>query len=584
MKWKLFGNGILKRNIYYYFFMILITISSIWNIDKAIMPYCVSDEIGYWTAAAWINNFDWSPVMSHSQYYGWGYGILLSFIFKIPNPILRFRMAIVINAILLNLLFIFLVKICDLLFDNNDKKLNVIMAGMATCYSYNIIFAHTSMCEVFLTFLYVLSIYIFMKFVENPNRIHFFAFGILLILQLATHLRMLVCIIALIITITGMCCVQKIDIKRYLAFILLCSLVIIVVYFVKDLLVQSEYTSVYVSERLTGNEGVANHLSVFRSALDLEFWYELIYSLEGKIYYLLCSTLFMMPCALIYVADDIKQYFVSKYSENRTKKNVYLLIKIYICLCFLGALAVDTIYAMKPNRIDSLLYGRYVENMLPVIICMGCYWFIKRCDHKKFFLIVLILLPFMGKKTLLYLDNLKVSTSIPLNIGWFSGWITQDRMNDYFYYTLYPLFISLCMIVIFILLSSVNVKSACVWITICWIISAENGWLNVVTPQLDRMNEVIEASCELKQEGGPFYCVIPESLMTDSEEFVDVNWLQYQIGTDTLYEINIEEFRNSEKDLHIIVNKKNKNYDLYVDNGSIIWSNSRFSIIQHQSR
>ena len=131
-----------------------------------------------------------------------------------------------------------------------------------------------------------------MKFVENPNRIHFFAFGILLILQLATHLRMLVCIIALIITITGMCCVQKIDIKRYLAFILLCSLVIIVVYFVKDLLVQSEYTSVYVSERLTGNEGVANHLSVFRSALDLEFWYELIYSLEGKIYYLLCSTLF----------------------------------------------------------------------------------------------------------------------------------------------------------------------------------------------------------------------------------------------------------------------------------------------------
>ena len=142
MKWKLFGNGILKRNIYYYFFMILITISSIWNIDKAIMPYCVSDEIGYWTAAAWINNFDWSPVMSHSQYYGWGYGILLSFIFKIPNPILRFRMAIVINAILLNLLFIFLVKICDLLFDNNDKKLNVIMAGMATCYSYNIIFAY----------------------------------------------------------------------------------------------------------------------------------------------------------------------------------------------------------------------------------------------------------------------------------------------------------------------------------------------------------------------------------------------------------------------------------------------------------
>lgn len=584
MKFKIHKKKIMKGRVYCLFFSILIFISCVWNIDKAIMPYCVSDEIGYWTAAAWINNFDWSPLMSHSQYYGWGYGILLSLIFEIPDPVLRFRIAIVINAILLVLVFYFLCKICNLFFQDNDRNKNIFIAGMAVCYSYNIIFAHTSMCEVFLTFLFVVSIYVFMRCMEKREFIMFFIFGMLILLQFATHLRMLVCIIALFLIIIYMCCAHNIE-KRNFFVLAICSfLAIIVVYFVKDLLVQSEYTSSYVSERLTGNEGVGQHLSVFRSSASPEFWYELFFSLEGKIFYLLCSTLFMIIGALIYVIGGIKHYYICKRVKTEVNADIYLPVKIYVCLCFLGALAVDAIYAKRPERIDGLLYGRYVENMLPVMICMGCYWVTKKCNNKKLFLVILFLFPFLGKITLLYLNNSGIKTSIPLNVGWFSGWITQDRLNDYFYYTVYPLIISCCLTVVFILLSRINVKLACTLVAISWIVSAENGWLNVVTPQLDRINEVIDAAYELKQFSEPYLCVIPESLMTDTEEFVDVSWLQYQVGTSTLYEIGMDGLANRTTDLCVIISKKDKNYDFYVERGIVLWSNNRFSIVQYGAR
>ncbi len=573
-----------KDYIWYYFFCVIITISCVWNIDKAIMPYCVPDEIGYWTAAAWMNDFDWSPLMSHSPYYGWGYGILLSLIFKISNPVLRFRMAIVINALLLVFLFIILSKICNLLFVDIDKKVNIFIAGMATCYSYNLIFAHTSMCEVFLTFLFVLSVYAFMKAMKTHKLIYFIIFGFLILLQFATHLRMLVCIIATILISVYIFWTQKENRKSSLLLALFCFGAVLLVYWVKDSLVKSEYTSVYVSERLTVNEGVISHLSVFRSMMSSEFWYKLINSLVGKIFYLLCSTLFMIVGAFAYALNSIKQNLIDLCSRIEASKDIYLPVKIYVCVCFLGALAVDAISNMYSSRIDGLLYGRYVENMLPIMICMGCYWFIKKCNYKKMFLIILFSFSFLGKVTLIYLNKTKIVTSIPLNVGWFSGWITQEKLNDYFYYTVYPMVVSCILAIAFIILSRMNAKLGCLIMSVIWIISAENGWLNVVTPQLDRMNEVINASYELKQLDEPYLCVIPESFLTDTEELVDVSWLQYQMGTSTLYEINLEELENRKNNIHIIVSKKDKNYDLYTNGGSIMWSNSRFSIVEFQAK
>lgn len=578
---KLMNKNFIKKNKLYFFFVLLIIFSCTWNIDKAIMPYCVSDEIGYWTAAAWFNNFDWSPLMSHSKYYGWGYGVLLSIIFRISDPILRFRMAIIINTLLIILTFILLNNICNKFFSDSNKDVNIFIAGMASCYSYNIIFAHTSMSEIFLTFLFVLSIFTFIRYIEKPCLFRLLLFYIVILFEFATHLRTIVCIIAVFLTFTYMFLERNLTIKKLFIMLFCCFAIIIVVYAIKDLLVKSEYTSSYVSQRLTGNEGILSHLSIFKLAVSLEFWKQLLQSLGGKIYYLICSTAFTIIGAFFYIINNIKKHFIAKHTKQKNEEN-YIAVKLYIFLCFLGALAVDTICTVFPYRIDTIFYGRYVENMLPVIICMGSYWIMKVCNRKKVILLTILLFSFLGKTTLIYLHNLQIGGSIQLNVSWFSGWLTNDKLYNYFYYTVYPMFISCGLSLLFILLMRKKPKLACLIITMGWLISAETGWLNVVNPQLNRMNDIIDASRELKRMEEPYYCVIPESLSTNGEEFVDVNWLQYQIGTSTLYEITAADIvSKTNNDLHIIISPLNENYDLYTQSGEVIWSNDRFSIVEY---
>lgn len=561
--------------IYEILFSIVIIIACLINIDKAIMPYCVSDEIGYWTAAAWLNNVDWSPLMSHSQYYGWGYGILLALIFKIPDPIIKYRVAIIINSILLLFLFRLLTLINNILFISNKKEVNVFIAGMASLFSYNVVFAHTNMCENFLALLFVLCIYAFIKFIEKPNILYFLLFAFVLFLQNATHLRAIVCIIAVFPVLVYMICTRKINIKWLFIFIVTGILVNQGVYLIKDLLVQNEYTSNTI-ERLTGNEGISTHLSIFEQARSLEFWYELIISFIGKIFYLMCATAFTIIGFFGDMIDDIRSKLV-----GNNKGNVYLSAKIYICFCFLGALAVDAIYTMRPYRIDALLYGRYVEYVIPVMICIGTNWLIKVCKNKKILLIALFSVSFLGKIVLNYLENTKIFTAIPLNVSWFSGWITENRINEYYYYTVFPMFISFCIILLFILLLRLNkVKLACSLVALCWIISAEYGWLNTVTPQIDRMNEVIETVYEVKNLNEKMHSVIPLSLNSNMEEFVDVSWLQYQMGETTLYEIDPNDLSEITTDLHVVIWNKDVNYNLFIEKGTVLWSNSRFSILR----
>lgn len=568
-----------KENILILFFSVLIIVSSLVNIDKAIMPYCVSDEIGYWTAAAWINQVDWSPLMSHSQYYGWGYGVLLALVFNISNSVTRFKVAIVINACLLVCMFGILVKICNSFWIHNKVR-NIFIAGMSTLYSYNLIFAHTNMCENFLALLFLFNIYAFMRFVKKPNWINFGIFTLVLLFEQATHLRSIVCVIALFLVLAYMLWEKKIHIKWVILFLGAVFVVLLIVYFVKDLLVADQYTSVKVLERLTGNEGVVSHLSVFRKAYSFEFWKELVISLIGILFYLICSTAYCIVAFINSMIVEVKSYYINcRTKVNNIDSNYFG--KIYICLCFLGALAVDVINSMYPSRIDVLFYGRYVEYVLPIVICIGAKWLIENCENKKIIPIVAISMFSFAKILLIYLNKSQVKSSVILNVGWFSGWITKERINDYSYYTLYPALISFCIIIIFILFCKIKkVELACLVVAICWIVSAERGWINTVEPELKRMNEVIETSVEAKKMEGKLYCVIPINLSAQIEEFVDVSWLQYQMGKTTLYEIDVNDLDKVASHDAVIVWNRDKEYVIYKDKGDMIWNNSRFSIFK----
>ena len=68
---------------------------------------------------------------------------------------------------------------------------------------------------------------------------------------------------------------------------------------------------------------------------------------------------------------------------KREKKDSGKLICLFILLATIGETLINTIYNIKPIRVDSVTYGRYHEFVLPVLMLLGIYELSK---HKRPFL------------------------------------------------------------------------------------------------------------------------------------------------------------------------------------------------------
>lgn len=130
---------------------IIVILVYLFRIQIMKTPY-YSDELGYWAAGAWMNGIDWSPVFSRSAYYGWGYGVILAPLFLISNSAIRFQAAVFINIMLMLCSYLLLVSINAHIFPHIKKYMISIVSGTTILYSYNIVYAHLTMCESVLIF------------------------------------------------------------------------------------------------------------------------------------------------------------------------------------------------------------------------------------------------------------------------------------------------------------------------------------------------------------------------------------------------------------------------------------------------
>ncbi len=112
---------------------------------------------------------DWKEIVSHHSWYSFGYGILmLPFVKLLSNPIAAYRVVTGINFLLMGgstlLLYQILSKLCVM----PDKKKTAVVSGAAMIYVSYLTYAHTTMAESLLTFLYVLLAYgLYLWFAEK---------------------------------------------------------------------------------------------------------------------------------------------------------------------------------------------------------------------------------------------------------------------------------------------------------------------------------------------------------------------------------------------------------------------------------
>ena len=146
-------------------FACIIFVVVVVNMQKHIGPIVVPDEIGYWSTGNFFAGKNWNGIMKDSSYYGWGYGLILApicFLFS-GHPVFSFRMAIILNALFLVLVFYLIYKILVQLFHKLDIHLAMLISFVVTLYSGNIYYSNTTYCETALLLFFVLSIYMLIR-------------------------------------------------------------------------------------------------------------------------------------------------------------------------------------------------------------------------------------------------------------------------------------------------------------------------------------------------------------------------------------------------------------------------------------
>lgn len=342
-------------------------------VREACGPLILPDEFGYWAQAANMAGMDWREVVSKYSWYSFGYGFLMLPIMKlVPNPIAAYRVLTGINFLLLGISPLFVYQTLSRICGEQDKKKLAMISGAAMLYVSYLTYAHTTMAESLLTFLYVLLAYglcrwFIRKSVGNLVLVLFTA-GYMYTVHMRTIGILLAAavVLCLPVVLEG----QRPARKKVL-WIAAVGLVIVLILFLQNVGKTGLINSVGSESYKAGTRGndYAGQWSKIRFLFSIKGIGYFFAGLFGKIFYLGCATFGLYYWGMAYLLKKAKEWFISLRRKEAYKKDNWLYL--WFLLSHVAALLITAVYVMRTNRLDGILYGRYHENTLPFMIAFG---------------------------------------------------------------------------------------------------------------------------------------------------------------------------------------------------------------------
>lgn len=324
------------------------------------------DEFGYWASAAKVAGYDWSAISSLGSYYSFGYSlILIPILILFPDAVSAYRAAVFVNVWLLLLTFVILQKVLRRLEPQLDNKMKILIAGMTICYPPWLFYMGTTLTEILLVFSFTLICYLMLRYLEDDR------IGNLLLLFAATtylytvHMRTVGIVAAVILTVLIRALLSGEKTRKKIIRMLVLSAIVVAGIIITSVLKSMTKAGVYTQaqDSLLAVNDYAGQWGKVKSLFTRNGFCELIVSFFGKIFYL-----GMASFGLFYYGI---WYLIQKVLDKKGKKYIRF-FSFFSLMAVLGQILVCAVYTKGYGRIDALLYGRYDENILPIVMVSGC--------------------------------------------------------------------------------------------------------------------------------------------------------------------------------------------------------------------
>ncbi|MGN0437426.1 MAG: metallophosphoesterase family protein [Lachnospiraceae bacterium] len=411
------SNHIITRNekLHVFLFAILSFLLHVAVIYK-FSGWFSTDTDGYWLHAASFLGKDWSGVSRNmNYYYSWGYSLLLTIPMLLTDiPTRMLKISVIINS----LLCAGVVPLAYYIVRRIGEKLTHVEAVLCcfavSVYSSFMVAAGVSLSECFIYFTYFFSFACLVAYMKTEKNM----FGVLLGFGTGflyiIHNRNIGIIVAFMVTMIVFLFLKKNLKKNLFVIVPFLFSIVLKVCIDKWLKITEAAENIYTKNTYSSMlDKYIHHRSFYRIVSIFE-------NVLGEYWYTCIGTFFIAGIGVWYLCYKIMQY--RKKEETEVS---YLVICLYALLSWLFSVGVSAVAIAKmesdPNgRIDILIYGRYMECTIGVLMLFGfvCLLEIRKEYMKKSFLTFLCMfLSLAAISIIVYLISLN---SDPYKCNWFS--------------------------------------------------------------------------------------------------------------------------------------------------------------------
>lgn len=328
------------------------------------------DEFGYWASAAKVIGYEWSEVASLGSYYSFGYSLLLAPLLKLfREGIAAYRAAIAVNMILMCMGAGLLYKSGSRLFPGLDRGKRILISGIAVLYPSWILYMQMTMAEALLMFLFTAAVYFFICLIQRPQLKTALFLSIVLIYSYSVHMRTVGMVIACIMVLL-MWGIANPAMKKHILFMLGAAAIAgLIVVFLKRNVILKVFSQAD-SQTLAAND-YTSQLAKIKDIFTFSGMIHFLKEIAGKIFYLGMATFGVFYWAMGWCIKETVQLGKKIARRQAEQCSVSNWTAVFLLLAVIGEVLICSIFMHNSLLIDCLVYGRYNEFLVPVLIMAG---------------------------------------------------------------------------------------------------------------------------------------------------------------------------------------------------------------------
>lgn len=349
-------------------------------IGKCFNPFVFNDEMGYWTHGATIAGKDWTGISGGLAWYSFGYSFMLAPVLMISDdPVVSYRTALVLNVLMLTAVYFMYIYIVRYIFPELDRAKASVLSCCASLYTSYRVNAGIAFSELALLFVTTLVAFTLVRALKKPSYLNMGALGALCAYLFMVHNRTIGIIASAVLVVAVAVLLKKISLRHALVFICALGAGFVANSLIKNILVDIQWKG--------GNAGGNNAGSVF-GKLKLAFSSvdnikRLVSLLASQAFATFASTFGVALFGLWGMFRKIVTVFMSWIKAVRDKKKADEAIDgsglavLFIFCAFVATWIISAVFMFDFQRIDHVIYTRYFDIVMGMLIMSGLCWIVK---------------------------------------------------------------------------------------------------------------------------------------------------------------------------------------------------------------